>query len=306
MSVAGWLFAYFLFVLASTLAAGWYWMKRAAAEAPARGGPSGPPLLGDPELQETQAAFAGIFQTVGSRMAAGKEDGHTRRQLMAAGHRYASAVAIFLGIKICFAAFCALLLGVATWYSRGEFFYGFMGAVAGGGFAWLLSDRLLTSRVRSRRDRIRQAVPAALDLMVMTVEAGQSINQAILDASIELAEAYPDLSSELAQVHLELRAGKARGDALRRLGERNGEPELRKLSNLLIDSDRFGTSLAPALRTHARYLRIRTRQGAQEAARKVAVKLVFPVFFLIFPSLLLVTLGPAVLQLTTQLNEILR
>ena len=90
------------------------------------------------------------------------------------------------------------------------------------------------------------------------------------------------------------------------MADRNGEAELKKLANLFVDTDRFGTSLAPALRNHARYLRIRMRQQAQEAARKVGVKLIFPVFFLIFPSVILVTLGPAVMLITSQLKELMK
>src|SRR5205823_3897922 len=149
----------------------------------------------------------------------------------------------------------------------------------------------------ARARRIRRAVPVALDLLVLSVEAGQSLNQAIVVTSNELRIPHPDLSEELAQVYRELRAGKSRADALLQLGARNGDPELKKVSSLLIDSDRFGTSVGPALRNHAKYLRIRMRQHAQEAARKVSVKLIFPVFFLIFPSVLLVTLGPAVLHM---------
>jgi tight adherence protein C len=151
--------------------------------------------------------------------------------------------------------------------------------------------------IKSRRKRIRRAIPAALDLLVLSIESGQSLNQAVVDTSSELRRAHPDMSAELWQVNLELRAGQSRGEALRHLGARNGDAELKKLSALLVDSDRFGTSLAPALRTHAKYLRTRMRQQAQEAARKVTVKLIFPVFFLIFPSVLLVTLGPAVLHM---------
>src|SRR5262249_48731666 len=130
-----------------------------------------------------------------------------------------------------------------------------------------------------------------------SVEAGQALNQAIVVTSRELKQAHPDLSDELSQVNLELRAGKSRGEALQQLGIRNGDLELKRLSSLLIDSDRFGTSLGPALRTHPKYLRTRMRQRAQESARKVGAKLIFPVFFLIFPSVLLVTLGPAVLYM---------
>jgi tight adherence protein C len=102
---------------------------------------------------------------------------------------------------------------------------------------------------------------------------------------------------------MDLRTSTSRADSLRALADRNGEPELKKLSSLFIDTDRFGTSLAPALRNHARYLRIRLRQQAQEAARKVGVKLIFPVFFLIFPSVILVTLGPAVMLIMTQMKQ---
>ena len=127
-----------------------------------------------------------------------------------------------------------------------------------------------------------------------------------MDTSLELRQSHPDLSEELAQVNLELRAGKSRADALHQLGARSRDPELKKLAGLLIDSDRFGTTLGPALRIHAKYLRTRMRQQAQEAARKVSVKLIFPVFFLIFPSVLLVTLGPAVLHMTKQFAEMIK
>ncbi|MGH9660345.1 MAG: type II secretion system F family protein, partial [Bryobacteraceae bacterium] len=190
-----------------------------------------------------------------------------------------------------------LILGLAALVSQKDPFSSLMGLVSGAGMGFLLPDRILRPLTRRRAERIRRAVPGALDLMVLSVEAGQSLNQALFDASTELKEAYPELSSELAQVHLELRAGESRSAALFRLGQRNTEPELKKLASVLIDSDRFGTSLGPALRTHSKYLRTRMRQQAQEQARKVSVKLVFPVFFLIFPSVLLVTLGPAVLKL---------
>jgi len=169
--------------------------------------------------------------------------------------------------------------------------------ICAGGFGFLLPEFVLKRMIKSRRKRIRRAIPAALDLLVLSIESGQSLNQAVVDTSSELRRAHPDMSAELWQVNLELRAGQSRGEALRHLGARNGDAELKKLSGLLVDSDRFGTSLAPALRTHARYLRTRMRQQAQEAARKVTVKLIFPVFLLIFPSVLLVTLGPAVLHM---------
>lgn len=170
----------------------------------------------------------------------------------------------------------------------------------------MLPDRILESRIRARGQRLRRGLPAALDLMILGLEAGQSLDHTIADCSRGLKYTHPDLSLELAHLYMELRASNSRTEAFRNLAERNREPELRKLSNLLIDSDRFGVTLGPALRSHNKYLRTRFRQRAQEAARKVGVKLIFPVFFLIFPSVLLVTLGPACMMMFQQLQNLMK
>jgi tight adherence protein C len=169
----------------------------------------------------------------------------------------------------------------------------------------MLPDRILERLARARAVRLRRALPAALDLVLLSVESGQGLDAAILDTSRGLRVTHPDLAAEFMQLHLELRANASREDALRNFGQRTQDAELRKFSALLVDTDRFGTSLGPALRAHARYLRIRFRQMAQERARKVAVKLIFPVFFLIFPSVILVTLGPAAILLFTQLRVLM-
>jgi tight adherence protein C len=154
-------------------------------------------------------------------------------------------------------------------------------------------------------ERLRRALPAALDLLVLAVEAGQGLDAAILDTSRGLRVTHPDLAAEFTQLHLELKANTTRAEALKNFADRSHDLELRKFANLLIDTDRFGTSLGPALKTHSRYLRIRFRQVAQEKARKVGVKLIFPVFFLIFPSVILVTLGPAVILIFGQMKNLL-
>jgi len=141
--------------------------------------------------------------------------------------------------------------------------------------------------------------------MVLGIEAGQGLDAAILDTSRGLRVTHPELASEFTQLQLELKATTTRAEALKNFALRCRDLELKKFANLLVDTDRFGTSLGPALKTHARYLRIRFRQTAQEKARKVGVKLIFPVFFLIFPSVLLVTLGPAVIMLMGQLKNLL-
>jgi len=137
--------------------------------------------------------------------------------------------------------------------------------------------------------------------MVLGLEAGQSLDAALNETSHQLREPFPELTFDLNLVQLEILASKSRAEAYRNLANRNEEIEIRRLAQVLIDGDRFDTSLAPALRAHSHYLKLRLRQKAREAARKAVVKLVFPLFFLIFPAVLLVTLGPAVLQLVTQL-----
>jgi tight adherence protein C len=225
--------------------------------------------------------------------------------LSSAGFRWPAAVSVFLGIK----CGMALMLGTAAAWAgvtlqsdRGLLF---LPVLAGLGFGYLLPDRVLERLAARRVAQLRRGLPAALDLMVLAVEAGQSLDAAILEASRGLRGTHPELASEFTQLHLELRANPSRVDALQNFAARGRDIELKKFTGLLIDTDRFGTSLGPALRTHARYLRTRFRQSAQERARKVGVKLIFPVFFLIFPSVILVTLGPAVILLYAQMHALL-
>ena len=246
--------------------------------------------------------FSEAVQWIGELAPSTARDGdQLRRKLIAAGYRAPSAVTRFRGIRFGgIAAFSLFSLLVATVTGGSIVVAGLCGA----GIAYLMPDRILDILVKRRQRRLRAALPAALDLLVLGVEAGQAIDTAILETSRGLRATYPDLSDEMNILSVELRTDASRTESLRAMAERNGEVELKKLANLFVDTDRFGTSLAPALRNHARYLRIRMRQQAQEAARKVGVKLIFPVFFLIFPSVILVTLGPAVMLITSQLKEL--
>jgi len=250
--------------------------------------------------------FFDLFRSIGENFPAAKDEQNPYRiRLASAGYRWPSALPVFYGIKCMNALFVAGLLGTAALIYKGEAYAALVPMLSGAGFGFMLPDRVLSSRINARRRRLRSAIPAALDLMVLGIEAGQSLDQSIADASRGLKRTHPDLSGELAQLFLELRASTSRADSFRNFGVRTREPELRKLANFLIDSDRFVISLGPAIRTHAKYLRTRFRQQAQEAARKVGVKLIFPVFFLIFPSVLLVTLGPACMMMFQQLKAIM-
>ena len=149
---------------------------------------------------------------------------------------------------------------------------------AGGGF--MLPSLRLDSRITKRQKRLRLALPDLLDLLVVAVEAGLGLDQAIQHCARELEFAHKVLSDEMAQVNFEMRAGKRRSDAFKNLADRTGEPEIRKLVAILVQTDRFGTSMAESLRNHSDDLRVRRRQEAEERAAKVGVKLVFPIFLI--------------------------
>ena len=299
--------AFFLVVAAGVVAAGWLWSNRAQTAAALAGsapGPATPPAVmaaAEPD------PFVLLLQKIGEVVPASRAEAAVlKKRLVAAGYRGPSAVPVFYGIQCSATLAVAVAMAWIAWQTGASSGSGIVAVLASAGFAYMMAERTLISRIRARRARLATAVPDALDLMVLSLEAGQALDQAMVDASNEIRGIYPDLSAELALVHLELRAGSSRAAGLRNLADRSGEPELRKLANVLIQSDRFGTSLAPALRIHARYLRLRRKQQVEETARKIGVKLIFPIFFLIFPCLLLVTVGPALLQLYTQLLPMLR
>src|SRR5581483_7628563 len=155
----------------------------------------------------------------------------------------------------------------------------------------------LEKKVAARQETLRLSLPDALDLLVVSVEAGLGLDQAIQHVARELSVSHPQLSEEMSLVTLEMRAGKRRSEALRNLAERTGESEVQKLVAILIQNDRFGASMGESLRQHSDFLRTRRRHEAEERAGKVGVKLVFPIFFFILPSMLIVAAGPGILQI---------
>jgi tight adherence protein C len=224
-----------------------------------------------------------------------------RRDLLAAGIRDANAIRIVYGAKL----FLAALLLAAALAVRGRLENPLLRVllpVAGCGIGYLLPGFVVGRMITRRNDQIRLALPDVLDLLVICTEAGCGLDQAIINVSRELKNVHPAVSDELALVNMEIMAGKSRSEALRNFARRVGEEELKKVVAILVQTDRFGTSVADALRTQSDYLRIRRRQEAEERAGKVGVKLVFPIFFFCLPSLLVVTAGSGILQLMHNLG----
>jgi tight adherence protein C len=219
------------------------------------------------------------------------EMGKLQQRLVAAGFRSTEALFIFFGIRVGLALLAFAVLATPL-VARPNLFL----ALGGCAFAYVFSGMVVARLAKRRQHRIRLSLPDALDLLVVSVEAGLGLDQAIQRVSQELAFAHPELCDELRLVNLELRAGKARAEALHNLGERTGVDDLASLVAVLVQTDKFGTSVAQSLRVHSETLRTKRRQRAEEAAAKTGVKMVFPLVVCIFPSILIVTIGPAAIK----------
>ena len=225
-----------------------------------------------------------------------KEQGALRLRLLQAGFRRPEALAVFFGIRIMFALTLFLLFSTSI-ITRPNVTI----ALAGVGVGYVLPGMALARLAKRRAHRIRLSLADALDLMVVSVEAGLGLDQALMRVGSELAFAYPDLSDELRLVNLELRAGKSRSEALRNLADRTGVDDLSSLVTMLIQTDKFGTSVAQSLRVYSETLRTKRRQRAEEAAAKTGVKMVFPLVICIFPAIWVITIGPAAIKFITVL-----
>jgi tight adherence protein C len=222
---------------------------------------------------------------------AASETSKLRQKLVAAGYRNHEALPIFFGIRL---GFAILLFAVLS--SPIVRHPSLVLSLAGCGFGYLLPSMVLGRLAKRRQHRIRLGLPDALDLLVVSVEAGLGLDQAIQRVGDELNFAHPDLSDELRLINLELRAGKARSEALRNLADRTGVDDIASLVAMLVQTDKFGTSVAQSLRVHSDTVRTKRRQRAEEAAAKTGVKMVFPLVFCIFPAIWVVTIGPAAIR----------
>ena len=161
---------------------------------------------------------------------------------------------------------------------------------------YMIPGLILEYLISKHKRKIENGLPDALDLMIVCVEAGSGLDQAIQKTSIELEISHPELALELRTIVTEIRAGKSRLEAFKNFASRTKVDDVRALVAMLVQTDRFGTSIAQALRTHAEVSRTKRRQRAEEKAAKIGVKLVFPLVFFLFPAFYVVTLGPAVIQ----------
>jgi len=225
-----------------------------------------------------------------------KELGSLRLRLVQAGFRRDEALTIFFGIRVAF-ALGLFALFASSILARPNI----MLALGGLGLGYILPGMALARLAKRRSHRIRLSLADMLDLLVVSVEAGLGLDAALQRVGQELAFAYPDLADELRLINLELRAGKPRAEALRNLADRSGVDDLGSLVTMLIQTDKFGTSVAQSLRVYSETLRTKRRQRAEEAAAKTGVKMVFPLVTCIFPAIWVITIGPAAIKFVTVL-----
>jgi tight adherence protein C len=224
-----------------------------------------------------------------------------KRRLVRAGIRHPSAPRYFQGARaVAAAAFGVAAAGIAM-RAGAETTNAALGVGSAVAMGYIAPMQYLLWRIGRRQHAIERGLPNALDLMVICVESGLGIDQTTLQVAKELQAAHPEISDEFTVMNLELRAGNRRADALHNLADRTGVEDLKKLVAVLVQTDRFGTSIAQSLRGHADYLRQMARQRAEERASKLAVKLVFPIFFCVLPSLFAVTVGPVLTHLIRDL-----
>ena len=245
-------------------------------------------ILDDLQLTDLPSPWVKRFQEAIPKSP--KEMSRLRRRLTAAGYRSLTAAAVYALAELLVPVIVGLatlsLIGVSRWYL----------ALLAGAMGYIAPSVWLGRKTAQRQKQIRNGLPDALDLLIVCIEAGSSIDQSIIKASDELDISYPPLAEELRLITTEIRAGKPRLEAFKNFASRTKLDDVRSLVAMLVQTDRFGTSIAQALRTHAEVSRTKRRQSAEERAAKIGVKLVFPLVFCLFPAMYVAILGPAVVK----------
>ena len=246
--------------------------------------------------------FADLMKKLGNVIPSNPKDANTmQKRLIRAGFRGENALKTLYGAKLVFAILLPVIMLLIVASSGAEQSNKVMAVLAAAAMGFFGPNEYVKTAGTRRQKQIQRGLSNSLDLMVVCVESGLGLDQAIMQVAKELEHAHPEISEEYTLVNLELKAGKRRIEALRNLAERTGVNDLKKLVAVLIQADRFGTGVAASLRGHADYMRVQARQIAEEKAAKLGVKLIFPIFFCILPTLFVVTVGPVAVRIVREL-----
>lgn len=228
-----------------------------------------------------------------------------KKRLTEAGMRSDTAPHVFLGLKICSLAVGAILGGGFVVFKGAYDMTALIRVLAAAGVAFYVPEIILSFMAKQRKEQIFLGLPDALDLMVVCVEAGLGLDQAMRKVSEEMKKSYPEIAEEFGLCNLHLQMGKTRTAVLQDLGNRSGVEELRTLASILIQTDKLGSSVAQALRVQSDSMRTRRKQIAEEKAAKTAVKLIFPLVIFIFPGIFVVLVGPAAVTMVKEMFPVM-
>jgi tight adherence protein C len=269
------------------------------------GGSETEDVVGRRRRQAKSERLKHVLQALGDRVEGGRKDtGTVRRFLIQAGYTDPNAVSFYWASRVGL----ALAMGIA-----GMLAFPLIGANATqillgvgwlGALGWVAPAFYVRSRLKARQKELQLALPDMLDMLVVCVEAGLGLNQALVRVADEIDHVSRVMSEQLALVTLEMRAGTPRDEALKNLADRTGLGDIRSLVSMIIQTDRFGTSVADALRVHAVTMRTKRRQRAEEAAAKTTIKLVFPLVLFVFPALFVVVLGPSAIVILRTFSKL--
>lgn len=224
-----------------------------------------------------------------------------QRRLIRAGIKGPNALRILYGAKILLGVALPILMSFAVANSDADSTNKIAAILAAAAAGFFAPNEYVKIKSQRRQKAVQRGLANALDLLVVCVESGLGLDQAMIQVAKELEHAHREITEEFAMINLELKAGKRRVEALRNLADRTAVDDLKKLVAVLIQADRFGTGIAQSLRAHAEFMRIQARQIAEEKAAKLGVKLIFPIFFCIMPSLFVVTVGPMAVKIVREL-----
>ena len=269
------------------------------------GGADAHEILARRRRQVRSERLKNVLQALGQRVEGGRKDSTTvRRFLIQAGYPDASAVPVYWAFRVTLAAglpaagiLLLPMLGASTTQVL-------LGTLWLGTLGWVGPTFYVRRRLKARQKEVQLALADMLDMLVVCVEAGLGLNQALVRVADEIDHVSGIMSEQLTMINLEIRAGTPRDEALTNFAERTGLVDIRSLVSMLIQTDRFGTSVAGALRVHSETMRTKRRQRAEEAAAKTTIKLVFPLVLFVFPAMFLVVLGPSVLAIFRTFSKI--
>jgi len=252
-------------------------------------------------FQQTGSSIGNVVKRFENLMPkSDKEVSVAKQRLTMAGYRNENAIKILYGCKVVTPLLLATTAAVSGLADLGPFFVYLVTL----GVGFLAPDFWLGKRIAKRQKKIQRGLPDVLDLLVICMEAGLSLDQATARSAQELMSSQPEICDELNIVVLEQRAGRARSEAWKNMSDRTGVESLRNLVSMLVQTEQFGTSIAKMLRVHSDTLRVQRVQAVEEAAGKTSVKLVFPLVLFIFPALFLVTLGPAAIVMAESFSSL--